>query len=129
MQVSAGAAALMTVAAMAPCLVALWRQPEAPRIPRACAYAALCGFMFGFHVHEKAALPVIVLLALDAPLSCASGRCASLTHPQLLRCVFNDVVGTVLFLTLYITPGFTGAPTVGILISAVAGVEHTNPYV
>lgn len=87
MRVGAGAAALMTAAAMAPCLVALWRRPEAQRMPRACAYAALCGFLFGFHVHEKAALPVIVLLALDAPLSCASARCASPILPPLLRCV------------------------------------------
>ena len=72
---SAGAATIATLAAMAPCLVALWRQPHAARTPRACAYAALCGFMFGFHVHEKAALPVIVLLALDAPLCKDSRRC------------------------------------------------------
>ncbi|KAF8065603.1 dolichyl pyrophosphate alpha-1 [Scenedesmus sp. PABB004] len=63
------ACAALVAAALAPALVALWR--AAPRDARAMlapalAYANLCGFVFGYHVHEKAALAVELPLALAA---------------------------------------------------------------
>jgi ALG6, ALG8 glycosyltransferase family len=76
-QVSPAFCALCVAAAMLPCLVALWRRPRSASLVRAAAYAALCGFVFGFHVHEKAAVTVTVLLALEADLTRAKCGCRS----------------------------------------------------
>jgi ALG6, ALG8 glycosyltransferase family len=75
LQVSAKATAVITLLFMLPCLWSLWSRPEARRLPRACAYAALCGFMFGFHVHEKASITTVLLLALQAGGSQSLLRC------------------------------------------------------
>lgn len=75
--------ALLALLAMSPCLVALWRRAPGVSLSRACAYAALCAFVFGFHVHEKAALTVTVLLALEADTSSDRRRCA---RRQLVPC-------------------------------------------
>jgi hypothetical protein len=66
LQVSAAMCAMLVVVSMLPCLMCIWQQPRRTSLLRATAYAALCGFMFGFHVHEKAALTFVLLLAMDA---------------------------------------------------------------
>jgi alpha-1,3-glucosyltransferase len=69
-QVGPRAAAAVTLVAMLPALVALWRAPPgAParrRFAPAVAHGLLCGFLFGYHVHEKAALTFLVPMALVA---------------------------------------------------------------
>jgi len=65
-QVSPAATFATTLLALSPALASLWRDPHPRNLPRAVAYANLCGFMFGYHVHEKAALTVTVPLALVA---------------------------------------------------------------
>lgn len=77
LQVSARVAAGTTLLAMLPCLVALWRRPARGGLVRACAYAALCGFMFGFHVHEKASLTFVLLMGLEASASEHKSRWAT----------------------------------------------------
>ena len=57
-------ALLAVVAANVPCLAALWRHPRPALFPRALAFCNLCGFMFGWHVHEKAILHATLPLAL-----------------------------------------------------------------
>jgi alpha-1,3-glucosyltransferase len=65
-QVGAGAAAACVLLALLPCLRSIWRRPAAGRLPAAVAYAALCGFVFGYHVHEKAVLVALVPLGMAA---------------------------------------------------------------
>jgi len=54
------------VLALSPCLVSLWRFPTRGRFLSAVGYSYLCGFMFGYHVHEKAVLHFLVVYALNA---------------------------------------------------------------
>ncbi|XP_018007195.2 probable dolichyl pyrophosphate Glc1Man9GlcNAc2 alpha-1,3-glucosyltransferase [Hyalella azteca] len=59
------AAFLLTAAAMAPGLVWVWRRGRAPwSAVRGAVLCGFCSFMFGWHVHEKAILLVII------PLTC-----------------------------------------------------------
>ena len=53
----------LTLVGMAPMLVVMWKR-QTPRraLTKGVAYAMLCGFMFGYHVHEKAALSASVPL-------------------------------------------------------------------
>ena len=60
------AAAAATLLSMLPSLAALWRRPDPRRFAAAVAHGCLCGFMFGYHVHEKAALTFLVPMALLA---------------------------------------------------------------
>ena len=86
-QVTAGVCTTLVLAAMAPCLVCLWKFPHPRALLRATAYAALCAFMFGFHVHEKASLTVVVLLAAEALANARNKRCAPLVFKRRLsRC-------------------------------------------
>lgn len=48
----------LVLLALLPCLMVLWRRPKPHTFAYAVAYAYLTGFMFGYHVHEKAILPV-----------------------------------------------------------------------
>jgi alpha-1,3-glucosyltransferase len=60
---------IMVLLALSPCLVKTWRNPNKSMITRFVAYAYTCGFMFGWHVHEKAALHFVVPLAVMAAQS------------------------------------------------------------
>lgn len=51
---------------MLPCLISLWRFPARRRFLAAVGYSYLCGFMFGYHVHEKAVLHFLVVYAMHA---------------------------------------------------------------
>lgn len=57
---------ILVLLAMLPCLAVLWRRPQPHLFLPAAAYASLCSFMFGYHVHEKAILTVTIPLALQA---------------------------------------------------------------
>ncbi|GLT84252.1 hypothetical protein SLE2022_024950 [Rubroshorea leprosula] len=49
-----------------PCLIKAWRDPQPQFIARWIAYAYTCGFLFGWHVHEKASLHFVIPLAIVA---------------------------------------------------------------
>ncbi|RMZ52990.1 hypothetical protein APUTEX25_001109, partial [Auxenochlorella protothecoides] len=58
--VGSRATALVTLVAMAPCLLHTWRFPNPARFPQAALHCTLVSFFFGYHVHEKAILMVLV---------------------------------------------------------------------
>nr|CCA20034.1 Probable dolichyl pyrophosphate Glc1Man9GlcNAc2 alpha1 putative [Albugo laibachii Nc14] len=62
--ISAGFCGLCTILAMTPALIKTWRHAQPRIFLSAFAYCMLCAFLFGYHVHEKAILQVIVPLAL-----------------------------------------------------------------
>jgi alpha-1,3-glucosyltransferase len=75
--IGAGSCAALTLLAILPCLMALWKAPKAqagPMFAAAAAYANLCGFMFGYHVHEKAAITVLLPMVLTAVRDAAWGQ-------------------------------------------------------
>ncbi|XP_046665129.1 probable dolichyl pyrophosphate Glc1Man9GlcNAc2 alpha-1,3-glucosyltransferase [Homalodisca vitripennis] len=58
---------VLTLLSIVPCLVKLWRCPGNPlHFVRCLVLCALSAFMFGWHVHEKAILIVIIPLTLLA---------------------------------------------------------------
>ena len=85
----AGAAAVAVLLAQAPALAALWRRPSR-QLPGgftgAVAYALLCGFVWGYHVHEKAILMVRCLVAdyIGSPWNLGIGN--DLTLPSGTKC-------------------------------------------
>ncbi|KAH9611801.1 hypothetical protein KSS87_010624 [Heliosperma pusillum] len=65
-QISPMVTFVMVLLAMSPCLVKAWKNPQPSKIARWIAYAYTCGFLFGWHVHEKAALHFVIPLAIVA---------------------------------------------------------------
>lgn len=57
---------IMVLLALSPCLFKTWRDPRPRLIARSVAYAYTCGFLFGWHVHEKASLHFVIPLAIVA---------------------------------------------------------------
>lgn len=59
-QISPKVSLMLVLAAMAPCLVKAWRSPSPKEFTRWVSYVFTCGFMFGWHVHEKASLHMVI---------------------------------------------------------------------
>ncbi|OAY75378.1 putative dolichyl pyrophosphate Glc1Man9GlcNAc2 alpha-1,3-glucosyltransferase [Ananas comosus] len=57
---------LLVLLAMSPCLVKAFLKPQPKNIIRWVTYACTCGFMFGWHVHEKASLHITIPLGVIA---------------------------------------------------------------
>ncbi|CAM8897127.1 unnamed protein product [Rhodiola kirilowii] len=63
-QVTPLATFILVLLSIAPCLVKAWKHPHPRMITRWVVYAYTCGFLFGWHVHEKASLHFLIPLAL-----------------------------------------------------------------
>lgn len=59
---------------MSPCLVKAFFNPQPKHIVRWVSYACACGFMFGWHVHEKASLHFVIPLGIIATNSLDDAR-------------------------------------------------------
>ncbi|KAJ3680636.1 hypothetical protein LUZ60_016914 [Juncus effusus] len=64
----------LVLLAMSPCLYKTYKNPQPKNIIRWISYAFMCGFMFGWHVHEKASLHFLVPLAFISLNSLGDAR-------------------------------------------------------
>ncbi|XP_059636796.1 probable dolichyl pyrophosphate Glc1Man9GlcNAc2 alpha-1,3-glucosyltransferase [Cornus florida] len=65
---------MMVLVALSPCLIKAWKDPQPRMITRWVSYAYMCGFLFGWHVHEKASLHFVIPLAIVAAQSVEDAR-------------------------------------------------------
>ncbi|GAB2232354.1 hypothetical protein Droror1_Dr00011386 [Drosera rotundifolia] len=56
----------LVLLALFPCLIKAWKNPQPRNVTRWIAYAYTSGFLFGWHVHEKASLHFVIPLTLVA---------------------------------------------------------------
>ena len=68
-QISPSVTLVLVLLSMMPCLVKTWVRPQPCNILQDIAYVNLCGFMFGYHVHEKAVLHFMLPMAFGSILS------------------------------------------------------------
>ncbi|KAJ8754704.1 hypothetical protein K2173_010795 [Erythroxylum novogranatense] len=60
---------ILVLLALFPSLIKAWKNPQPATVARLISYAYTCGFMFGWHVHEKASLHFVIPLAIVAAYS------------------------------------------------------------
>lgn len=78
---------ILVLLALSPCLIKAWRKPQPGAIARWIAYAYTCGFLYGWHVHEKASLHFVIPLAISAAQSLEDAK-----HYFLISIgMFNDI--------------------------------------
>ena len=65
-QITPIVSALLVLGSMLPCLVQAWRRPSPKAFVRWVTYIFACGFMFGWHVHEKASLHMVIPFSVVA---------------------------------------------------------------
>lgn len=65
-QISPSTTLIMVLLALSPCFIKAWTNPRPRMVARWIAYAYTCGFLFGWHVHEKASLHFVIPLAIVA---------------------------------------------------------------
>ncbi len=79
--VGGGHCLLLVLLLQGPLLVGTWRRPHRAAFAPAVAYSGLAAFCAGYHVHEKALLPPLLVLTCLAP---RPGSAAARTHARLL---------------------------------------------
>lgn len=111
--------ALLTLAAMAPVLYSVWRYPDASLFMSALVYCMLCAFLFGYHVHEKAILQVVLPLGLVAA--------ESVNDMRLYRVA--SVVSTVSLFPLLFTPAEQATKVLLALAHALLAYVALDPFI
>ncbi|CAM6088201.1 unnamed protein product [Calypogeia fissa] len=66
--------ACLVLLALTPCLIQIWRKPRQSNVVHWIVYAYTCGYMFGWHVHEKAALHFLIPMSLISLESSEASR-------------------------------------------------------
>lgn len=66
MQITPSITLIMVLLAISPSLIKAWKDPKPRMITRWVAYSYTCGFLFGWHVHEKASLHFVIPLGIIA---------------------------------------------------------------
>ncbi|KAK8950528.1 putative dolichyl pyrophosphate Glc1Man9GlcNAc2 alpha-1,3-glucosyltransferase [Platanthera guangdongensis] len=64
----------LVLVALTPCLIRAFANPQPKHFIRWAAYTFTCGFMFGWHVHEKASLHITIPLGIIAMDSLGDAR-------------------------------------------------------
>ncbi|TMW58525.1 hypothetical protein Poli38472_010084 [Pythium oligandrum] len=90
--------AALTFLSMSPVLYTIWRYPDSSLFMSALVYCMHCSFLFGYHVHEKAILQVLLPLALMAA--------ESVNDMRLYR--FASIVSSISLFPLLFTPAEQG---------------------
>ncbi|KAH7428331.1 hypothetical protein KP509_10G087900 [Ceratopteris richardii] len=65
-QITPGLSMFLVLLSMSPCLIKIWRKPRRDNLLICVVYAYTCGYIFGWHVHEKASLHFVIPLVLAA---------------------------------------------------------------
>ncbi|KAL9456919.1 hypothetical protein AB3S75_006035 [Citrus x aurantiifolia] len=65
-KISPSTTLIMVLLALSPCFIKAWTNPQPRMVARWITYAYTCGFLFGWHVHEKASLHFVIPLAIVA---------------------------------------------------------------
>lgn len=107
-QITPSVTAGLVLLALAPCLVQIWRKPRQSDVVRWIVYAYTCGFMFGWHVHEKASLHFVIPMSLISLESTKASRdfllLATVSYYSLFPLLFEsrEYLAKVFLLVLYV---------------------------
>lgn len=111
--------ALLTFATMTPVLYSVWRYPDSSLFMSALVYCMMCSFLFGYHVHEKAILQVVLPLGLMAA--------ESVNDMRLYR--FASIVSTVSLFPLLFTPAEQGTKVLLAATHALLAYVALDPFI
>ncbi|KAJ0406350.1 hypothetical protein ATCC90586_007193 [Pythium insidiosum] len=109
--------AILTFASMTPALVSVWQYPDSSLFMSAMVYCMHCSFMFGYHVHEKAILQVLLPLALMAA--------ESVNDMRLYR--FAAIVSSISLFPLLFTPAEHGTKFLLAILHALLAFVTLDP--
>lgn len=98
---------ICTLLAMTPPLILLFKRPNQPRVfVRAVVLCAFASFLFGWHVHEKAILMIIIpmtLLAVTSAEDCRLFLLLSITgHVSLFPLLFNSFENVIKIVLVFL---------------------------
>jgi alpha-1,3-glucosyltransferase len=103
---------------MLPVLYSVWKYPDPSLFMSALVYCMLCSFLFGYHVHEKAILQVILPLGLMAA--------DSVNDMRLYR--FASIISTISLFPLLFTPAEQGTKVLLAAIHALLAYVSLIPF-
>ncbi|KAF1330547.1 Dolichyl pyrophosphate glc1man9glcnac2 alpha-1,3-glucosyltransferase, partial [Globisporangium splendens] len=111
--------AALTFVTMLPVLYSVWKYPDSSLFMSALVYCMMCSFLFGYHVHEKAILQVILPLGLMAA--------ESVNDMRLYR--FASIVSTISLFPLLFTSAEHGTKVLLAITHAVLAYIALDPFI
>ncbi|XP_071717005.1 dolichyl pyrophosphate Glc1Man9GlcNAc2 alpha-1,3-glucosyltransferase-like [Rutidosis leptorrhynchoides] len=126
---------VLVLLAISPSLFKIWRNPDPKMIIRWVSYAYTCGFLFGWHVHEKASLHFLIPLAVIAVESIDDARhyfiVSIVSIFSLLPLLYEaqEYPIKVLLLVLYVTLMWFGFSSASESITDGASVSKNGGFV